>query len=78
MTSLNTNLFRVTYHTGLVSDTNSMAASVEEFANEHFGSAWEEAQLMGATIVMNPQPEPEPQMELPVGEPDVDPENPDA
>lgn len=48
------NTFRVTYATGLVSTWNSTCASIEDFCNDHFGSAWNDAEANGASVVMNP------------------------
>lgn len=51
---MTTNDFVVTYSTGAVATYQSTCASVEAFANEHFGSTWADAQENGATIAMNP------------------------
>ncbi len=44
------NIYRVTYGTGLVQTYETDDATAEAFCNSHFGSAWEAAQENGATV----------------------------
>lgn len=52
--------FKITWTTGKVEVCEQeSAATVEEFCNIHFGSAWADAQAAGVTVEEYADPEPE-------------------